>query len=77
MSKSKVFALENEEQYMTLLKENKELKIQVAQLAEQLEISANRLEQLTAMMQSDEDKKRKEMEEMKSYARVKDLEMQV
>lgn len=44
-------------------------------MAEQLEISANRLEQFTNLMQNDEERKRREMEEMKNYSKVQELEM--
>jgi len=44
-------------------------------MAEQLEISANRLEQFTAMMQNDDERKRREMEDMRNYSKVQELEM--
>lgn len=56
------------------MKDNADLRIQIAQMAEQLEISANRLEQLTNLMQADEDRKQKEMQDLNRMARLKELE---
>ncbi len=44
-------------------------------MAEQLEISANKLEEFTNILQNDEDRKRKEMEDMKKIARLQELEV--
>ena len=44
-------------------------------MAEQLEISATRLEQLTTLMQSDDERKRREMDDMRTFSRVQELEM--
>ena len=68
-------SLESEEQYIAMVTENSELRIQISKMAEQLEISANRLEQFTAMMQNDEERKRREMEDMRTFSKVQELEM--
>jgi hypothetical protein len=39
-------------------------------MAEQLDMSANRLEQLTKIMQQDDDRKRKEMLDLKGLTRL-------
>lgn len=62
--------MESEEQYLSLISENSELRIQVSKMAEQLEISATRLEQLTTLMQSDDERKRREMDDMRTFSRV-------
>ena len=67
----------NEEQYVNLLKENSDLKIQIQVMAEQLEISAGRLEQLTGLLEQDEARKTKEMADMKNYSKLQDLEMKL
>ncbi len=74
-SKKTGFQIESEEQYLNLLKENSDLKIQCQKMAEQLEISASRLEQFTQMMENDDARKRKEMEEMKNFSKIQELEM--
>ena len=40
-----------------------------------MEISANRLEQFTAMMQSDDERKRREMDDMRTFSKVQELEL--
>ena len=67
--------MENEQQYLVMLKENSDLKVQIAQMAEQLEISANKLEQFANMMESDEARKKKEMVDIKNYGKLQELEM--
>ena len=51
------------------------MRIQISKMAEQLDISATRLEQLTTLMQSDEERKRREMDDMRTFSRVQELEM--
>ena len=63
-------SLDAEEQYISLVNENSELRIQISKMAEQMEISANRLEQFTAMMQNDDERKRREMEDMRTFSKV-------
>ena len=46
-------------------------------MAEQLEISAGRLEQLTGLLEQDEARKTKEMADMKNYSKLQDLEMKL
>jgi hypothetical protein len=57
-----------------LLKDNADLRTQIAQMAEQLEISANRLEQLSYIMQQDDERKKKEMLDLKGLSRLTELE---
>jgi predicted RNase H-like nuclease (RuvC/YqgF family) len=68
---------EDEQHFLTLVRENQELKNQVAMLAEQLEMSAQRLEQLTALMSGDESRRRREGEEAKNTGRITELEMKL
>ena len=57
-----------------MLKDNADLRTQIAQMAEQLEISANRLEQLSYIMQQDDERKKKEMLDLKGLSRLTELE---
>jgi cell division septum initiation protein DivIVA len=59
-----------ESAYANLVQENTDLKNQVAQLAEQLNISYDKLEELTKMIESDELSKKKELEDMKSMSKL-------
>ena len=69
------FAIESEEQYLNMIKENSDLKIQIQQMAQQLEMSASRLEQLTGLMESDEARKKADMEDMRNYSKLQEMEM--
>lgn len=46
-------------------------------LAEQLDISAQRLEQLTNLMQGDDQRRRKEADDAKLSGRIQEIEMKL
>ncbi|CDW84796.1 ankyrin repeat [Stylonychia lemnae] len=67
--------LRNEEQYLALLAENGDLKIQISTLTEYLNMSQSKLEEFTKLLESDDQRKRKEMEDMKSLSKLQELEI--
>ncbi len=54
--------MQNEEEYLNLLKENGDLKIQISKMSEQLNMSLGKMEELTKLLENDDARKMGEME---------------